>query len=328
MSQSLRGKDSATFSAKALKEGNSGNRGNVMRKKMLKKVNEMDIEIKINFIKDLRNRIIEDFEISNVYVEHKKLSDWDILYFHQYFVMRCIDIKPRKVHFSKEFEIGKKFKRTIKNIVSGFENGDDMNVYISKSVEKLNSVDPLLNDWGVYHLHLGDSIEECTAYITRTKELLFARITSEDAYFIGIYKHGDWCRQEILKILHDNWPESLERYRLYGITGDNLSDNEIKNIRNFNGNYCLGMDDGTVYTSLGGGFTSSGHNMKIVMEVDVILNMLTSYERHIKDNIQAFVHEIEMRNEYKVTYLDFQLVEFSKPFRVLEKNSGIIFNIP
>lgn len=67
----------------------------------------------------------------------------------------------------------------------------------------------MLNDWGIYHLHLGTTIQSDGFVEQDNDELLFARITPTKFYLINVMKHGDWERKLIVEILHSNWPETI-----------------------------------------------------------------------------------------------------------------------
>jgi hypothetical protein len=44
--------------------------------------------------------------------------------------------------------------------------------------------------------------------------LLFARFPNNYAYLINIFPHGVWAEQELVGIIHRNWPESISDYRV------------------------------------------------------------------------------------------------------------------
>jgi hypothetical protein len=111
----------------------------------------------------------------------------------------------------------------------------------------------------VYHLHLGTEIDPKTQFIKRTDDLLFLRVDDENAYLIGIYPHSkSWTRQEFVKIIHQNWPESIARNRLKGIVGldygngaDSITDEEYARLRKAGVTTAVEAEKGAVYALLG-----------------------------------------------------------------------------
>ena len=84
----------------------------------------------------------------------------------------------------------------------------------------------------MHHFHLNDQLDT-SGFVERSDYLLFAILDEADAYFVDIMKHSDpenllWVRQNLLKIVHSNWPELTQSRALRGTTGDQLTDNQKK----------------------------------------------------------------------------------------------------
>ncbi|MDQ5769577.1 hypothetical protein [Thiothrix subterranea] len=95
----------------------------------------------------------------------------------------------------------------LRKLEQEIEAGSDLTPYLSKSVLNPNFHDDLLNHWGIYHLHLGEVLKN--EFITRTGSLLYVRFDDKNAYFLDIREHGAWAQQDIIQIIHDNWPHSI-----------------------------------------------------------------------------------------------------------------------
>jgi len=131
---------------------------------------------------------------------------------------RSIDQVPRKVLRSAVLSCPDECRAALEIIQSEAETGGNLNAHLSRTLLDSNYNDPLLNDWGIHHFHLGIAMES-DGFVERTGALLFARITESSIYFIDVMKHGDWTRRRLLEICIANWPELTERYKLRGVLG-------------------------------------------------------------------------------------------------------------
>ncbi len=62
------------------------------------------------------------------------------------------------------------------------------------------SLDLLLNDWGVHHLHFGHTLRP-DGFVERPEdkpELLFVIFRPDTAYVLGVFKHGEWTQDNIV----------------------------------------------------------------------------------------------------------------------------------
>jgi hypothetical protein len=147
--------------------------------------------------------------------------------------------------------------------------GEDLIPHLSsKALKKYD--DALLNDWGIHHLHLS-AVMGPKGFVMRTGPALFAKFTDSTAYLIGIFDHGDpltYTRQSMLQILHQEFPESIARYKLRGAlrTERRLSDEQIGNLRKKNYSYAVAVSDGTVYFSPGFGSSTNGTSTMVALE--------------------------------------------------------------
>ena len=168
--------------------------------------------------------------------------------------------------------------------------GESVWPYLSDQIAKDYRPDMLLNNWGIHHLHLG-SIKRKDGFIQRTNDVLFCRFEEpwltwaaelgiltmvlpfmgnmdgplhlplprevpkdrrSNVYFIKIGQHGDWFKQELLEIMHDNWPEAIEMHRMHRVPMVEQSDEDIQ--RNFKRNVNTLINiRGTTYAPLASG---------------------------------------------------------------------------
>ena len=122
-------------------------------------------------------------------------------------------------------------------------------------------------------------------FVKRTLFLLFCHFTASDAYFIGVFDHDSFSSQNVMQIMHDNWPNTLDEYRLHGMTGDQLTEEQVRELSRKRMNYVLTMQDSTVYLPPGNGTTLSGENVADIIETEWWLDRL----RHIQQSITRFI---------------------------------------
>lgn len=137
-------------------------------------------------------------------------------------------------------------------------------------------LDLLLNQWGIYHLHLSDHIEP-NGFCSRTGPVLFCFFDQHSVYFLDILEHGTahrtvWVNEDILRIIKTNWPRILDQYKLNGVSGDsrNLTPEEKLLLRKKHGNSNLEID-GDCYVSPGFGLLGSGTSLRYAMKSNKII---------------------------------------------------------
>ena len=124
-------------------------------------------------------------------------------------------------------------------------DGVNVNAFLSKSIGKAEGWDGLLWSYGMHHFHLGRETGK-DGFVKRSKHLLFAIVAPTDAYFVDVRPHPPkdgigWVSQELLEIVHSNWPELIEEKVLHGVSGDQLTDEEMQELRRKNTNYAMNI---------------------------------------------------------------------------------------
>lgn len=221
----------------------------------------------------------------------------------RYFEMRCrrIVTRPRVVHFSDEIQnsLGKLARETDENIKEKalnawravfrirnlFENGCPVVSYLSKSVTDsripAKIPDGLLWDYGMHHFHLSNEQLDKSGFVDRSDYLLFAIVTEEHTYFVDIRKHRDpeklqWVRQDLLKIVHSNWPDLIASSVLQGVQGDTITDIQKKELRSKKINHVPDIE-GHAIMPLGGGMNLAGNSSLGISWGDKLVHEI---ERH------------------------------------------------
>jgi hypothetical protein len=247
---------------------------------------------------------------------------------------RKITRKPRKVLIPREFKCSPEYQAAVNTIIDKAEKGEDLTPYLSTHLLDADYNDSLLNDWGIHHFHLSNLPHpKHPQFVKRTTPLLFARVADDCFYLIDVMKHGDWTNKRLLEILHANWPDSLQIYRIRDISPSGYSEDDIRKFRQHNIMAFIELDDGTIYAPLGGGYTTSGVSIEVVQQCDYVKACIDELEKYVKQNAAQLVERAYSQHRVVIgPQLSFRLEELSIKddaitARLVEQNSRVKFTI-
>ena len=210
--------------------------------------------------------------------------------------------------------------------------GEDLRTHLSRQLFEADFNDALLNDWDIQHLHLSAVLGNSKRFVKSTGPLLFARFDEGTAYFIDVMRHGDWSRQSIVQILHDNWPDSIAPFRAKNASAvrQPYSDEEISVLRKEGISAMVQLSDGALYLPLGGGYAMSGVSSIVAIQANHIARRLGDLSKYVIDNIdevakRALEHNLEIPNnaEFVLSIPHFE----NGNVCVVEVNSGVAFGL-
>lgn len=185
----------------------------------------------------------------------------------------------------------------------------------------------MLNDWGIYHLHLG-TILEGDGFVKRTGPLLFARFDNENAYLINVMIHGSWTKQEMIRVLHDNWPESIEKHKQTGFDLIHVpTDEEIKLARANGIIMSTQIEPGIYYDPIGGGQTSVKNSIEVMRIKAHVNKIIKQLEGQITKNANRYGQMLKEQNGYLGKQLNFELAFKDGKYFAFEKNTGVFIGI-
>lgn len=199
---------------------------------------------------------------------------------------RRVPVRKRAVHRSAELTARHaSLSLEIQNGISKVEQeclaGADLTPRLSRGLKKLDYNDKMLHDWGIHHLHLSDVVEN-DGYIKRTDDLLFVMRRPDDIYFLDVRPHGAWTDEDFIEIVHTNWPDTIEQFRLAGVTGGPMPAEQRKNLRDKNANAGVNVADGTFYMPPGGGMVAAGNNFNSIRWADMTIATAMSLEKAVR----------------------------------------------
>ncbi|MEX3600947.1 hypothetical protein [Kocuria carniphila] len=159
----------------------------------------------------------------------QSLGPWALLIDVMNWRARLIAPRPRTVHISEAMRLQpgmKAHSQALRRIYRDLETGADLTPYLSKGADSIvlpptpgrtgrkTRLDAMLSDWGVYHFHLGPLTTGPSKHVGRTKDLMFLLIGPDDARLIGIFEHGQWAAEQVLRVIVTEWLEHSKFHEL------------------------------------------------------------------------------------------------------------------
>lgn len=201
------------------------------------------------------------------------------------YLKRIVRPGPREILYASGFSCPSAMQTGLEIVVQKIVDGTDITPHLSTKIRDRYYDDDLLNDWGIYHVHLGTTVT-ANGFVNRTGPLLFARFDSEKAYFINVMPHGSWTKQEMLRCVHDNWPDSIKQYRINALDVERgFSDDEVGALSRGHVSAITKVAEGVIYSPLGGGITTSGLSAQVVFESDYYMKRMRLFEKALYDKV-------------------------------------------
>ena len=136
--------------------------------------------------------------------------------------------KKRRVEYSNELkakidsgELSEKEVEVLKKYKNAFEEGMDMNVFLSNKTSGPEKVDFLRCTWHLYHLHLSENLNMNNKNNRSNKQLLCI-INDDCTYFVDMISHPEkaenYFKLLYLKIIQrNNWMEHIGYLEIPGM---------------------------------------------------------------------------------------------------------------
>lgn len=173
---------------------------------------------------------------------------------------RSIEARRRMTKKAGGFTCPPDLQAGLDALIKLSEEGGNLRPYQSTSMEQDQYDDGMLNDWGLHHFHLGTAPHPTMpGYMGRTGPLLYAVVTREVLYCIAILQHKQWSNQQLLEVMHRDFPELTKAATF---KGSNLkphalavtyTDSEVQQLRNNGINVITQRPDGSIMMGPGGG---------------------------------------------------------------------------
>ena len=257
----------------------------------------------------------------------------EVPYFIQYLNYRSklVIAKPRNVVLSKQFSISSENKKGFDRLKEKLINGEDVNAYLSKSSIIANSVDGMLDYFGIKHFHLGEIVKN--DFIKRTGEIALGLVTDSEVFFVVSKQHGKgygdiWYEKDVLEIIHKEKPNLISHCKVENMIeiSPTISDTkDIKYYRNSNINGAITLDDGSTYMPFNLGQTLAGygvgHTLYMQHIAKTIFDLANNSLKNNKNFVSIGVTKFDLTEEGKPKVLEFKLRDGNKYKLVLFSGS-------
>lgn len=243
---------------------------------------------------------------------------------------KIIEPKIRKILINPDFLIeliNHPKRREIETIISYAKNGENLNMFHSRRVFQTNFHDHLQQEWNIYHFHLSLEKDHKSVFVKQVNSLLFAYIDEDNIVFLGseTHKKGIFGDVKWIEVLHDHFPQLIEKYRDNKITDIYPKLNSVERQIIWNKGYSLGMTKirDTVYHNPGIGQMTSGHSInvsKTAMDILRWINKLKTQILESKQEICEYIEVAETVADFKITFgeITLELIETSTQTKLLE----------
>ena len=184
--------------------------------------NKTELENKI--YRDIQSEIQKYYDKEGIFYKQDAVADPEdtIIEFFSY-IYKMIPVTKRKVEYSIELknkidsgELSNKHIDILKKYEQAFEEGQNMNIFLSSRTTGLNKPDFLLYTWHLYHLHMSGKIVPSKEQMknNRSDTLLLCIINSDNVYFLDVIPHPrkavEFFRLQHLEIIsNNNWMNQI-----------------------------------------------------------------------------------------------------------------------
>ena len=245
---------------------------------------------------------------------------------------------PRKVIYSAKFICPTGYHDVLSAFAEKVEKGESLKPFLSEKVEDSTNNDLLLNDWNIYHFHFTMRFHP-DGRAKRHNLQLFAYLTDDQFYMLQVYEHPNertnplgYCKQEMIRIIHNNWPELIAQFRVPGVTAvsPDPTDENYKRMRDMRAIGLVDAGEGVFYALIGGGYASDGTSVEAVKLSNHWHNKLKLYELHLLKHVPELIASMEnlllrkVESQLSVKFMFYR----NRITYLLEENNGVVFKIP
>ncbi len=204
-------------------------------------------DVKLDFRADFR-QIVEQILTKHAIAVDPAEPYGQVIYRYYANARRRLNVRPYAVVEATELACPSQLTSGYAELKSELERGIDVTSRLSRKTSKATYEDPLLNDWGIIHFHLG--LRDAQGKVPGTEVILFAFVRDDVVHCIGFFDHESWSKIDVLEILQRNWPQAVEHARAKGVTGYEWTDEDRAKIRAAGGNI-LNTVNGVVFAPIG-----------------------------------------------------------------------------
>jgi hypothetical protein len=195
--------------------------------------------------------------------------------------------------------------------------GDNLNHRLTRQFWKADFDDFLLTDWNIQHLHIGPPNIGPKGLSGGMSELLYVMVLPDEIYFIDLLDHHAFAEQNLVEIVHTNWPEIIEPYRVRADLhfGRSPTAEERAQARKAGLTMFLQVADGTIYRPMGGGQATSRDSVRAVERADSLCNEVARFHALCSHYFNEIARQFKACTSLEPTKFHLH-VDFSEPARL------------
>lgn len=292
-------------------------------------LDHFEVTLKRKYFRELQDSLQETPLFPSDSVEQERYQCSELIRIFLSYNNRLISPIKRSVFLSKELTNQlsndfQQFQSTVNDIAQCLRNGQDVLYRLSTKMEDILYEDRLLNDWRIYHLHLGPKGPGKFCQRSGPVLIAFIPLQHEDIYLLQIIPQHDtntvFADKNFLHIIKNNWPEAIEYCHVSGLEGTSDLTIEQRAALRAHGLTTADIIEGEAYIGPGIGLTSAGTSIFIQLQADRIYNWIVINTLQCQKQIQNFIpRQIP-------EYLDFKMIinfEMNR-FEIYSNNHSLI----
>jgi hypothetical protein len=202
---------------------------------------------------------------------------------------------------------------------------------LSRSILKPQFNDGLRDDWGIHHLHVGETLDG-DGFVVRDGPLLYVVARPDAMYFVDLLGHGiaSFANDALLQIVHDNWADLIAPFRapstIVGLLSPALTPEDRTKARK-RLVVPIQLADGTIYFPPGGGASTAGLSPQVVSAADHLRDKARAADEWVRSNAEAIRDRIFEATQQRLDELRLQLI-LREPLSVLETQAKVLMPLP
>jgi hypothetical protein len=194
-----------------------------------------------------------------------------------------IPARQRVVYLPQGFDCPRDAQAGVDALLGRVRSGESLRPH-QTSLQLSSGPEDSLLVWGIRCFHLGTAVQP-DGLVERTSRVLCARVTDFSFFVLGVFEEGLWTLEGLVRTIHEDWPDSIERFRLRGVP-----------IRGPSSDGVFEMSDGTWYAPIGSGSDAGSTNARAMTWASAIRARLGWWEEQIQSNIA------DMRKEFPAIF--------------------------
>jgi hypothetical protein len=234
---------------------------------------------------------------------------------------------PRIIHKCRHFSCPEQYQEGLDLLESEIKNGNNLFPYLSREIYDTTKNDRMLFILGITHFHLGTKQHHRKPLLIETTlDILYTFIHKQDCYFIVIDKHGHWVDEELLQLLHNDFPEVLSSWKLSGVSPGQQSSSDRKFLWDKNVTTVIPINN-EAYIPPGWGTSTAGTSVNARINLDRYIHYLDCLEKKLILLLNQQHSKMEADFNKKIGCMSLFLFQTDPNIMILDKENNLLIDI-